>query len=58
MHGTTVKIIRDDLNFLILWDKTFISVGRLSYIPWKTKRRRLYLRTQSVPRSKLFSSRL
>ena len=49
---TTYKELRFKRNF---WRK-IIRFNVLN--PWKTKRRMIYLKTQSVPRCKHFSSRL
>jgi hypothetical protein len=50
--------IRDRI-FLQNTDTSVNIRSHITYInPWKTKRRPLYLKTQSVPRCKHFSSRL
>jgi hypothetical protein len=52
MHGATIKTIKTIKKGNVYFGYT-IQVN-----PLKTKRRPLYLKTQSVPRCKHFSSRL
>ena len=51
-------VVQTEIRSIVEYNKLLSFDGKMYINPLKTKRRLLYLKTQSVPRSKHFSSRL